>query len=62
MKENQLQSCKKHKLFVSLQCVFHGIRLLRLIQKLVVVRQSIFLYALFTAKALCKKTLIFLLE
>ena len=31
---------KKH--FLSLQCVFHGIRLLRLIEKLVVVRQSIF--------------------
>ena len=55
MKENQLQSCKKHKLFVSLQCVFHGIRLLRLIQKLVVVRQSIFLYALLLQKHYAKK-------
>ena len=29
-------------IFVHLQCVFHGIRLLRLMKRLVVVRQSIF--------------------
>ena len=38
---------KTQRIVVFLRCVFHGIRLLRLIKKLVVVRQSILFLSLF---------------
>ncbi len=41
--KNTTNTCKMQEIVVFLQCVFHGIRLLRLIKKLIVVRQSIFL-------------------